>query len=406
MPVRRDPRTGRWFFRATIKTPDGKKLRLFGTPSVPGPFHDLAATRIGAVEAEQRAIREAFAPKPEPSVAKEVPAFEDWFHGAFWREWVLGRKNKPGEQYEKTVIYRCHLGPRFGKKRLDEITTQEVTRFRADLVASGDLGEKRINNILAVLSKPLRYAADCELIAKAPKISMFKVERPEIVAWDFEQYARLLTAAKADSEEWYAAVCLAGEAGLRVGEIKALRWREDVDLIARTITVHEQVSRNQTGTPKGRTRRTVPMTETLYEALKRMSFIREGCVVRNLDGTAKTDKQAVWAMARLCRLASLPVHQWHRLRHTFGTHCALFGVNPWRLQAWLGHKRIDETMLYVHVAEAHAREWPETVQNAARSEMDPDKRIIAMLAARFSRRGSHVAAATGDERDSPEMSAA
>jgi site-specific recombinase XerD len=27
-------------------------------------------------------------------------------------------------------------------------------------------------------------------------------------------------------------------------------------------------------------------------------------------------------------------------------------VNPWRLQAWLGHKRIDKTMLYVHVAEA------------------------------------------------------
>ena len=61
---------------------------------------------------------------------------------------------------------------------------------------------------------------------------MFKVERPEIVAWDFEQYARLLTAAKAEGDEWYAAACLAGEAGLRVGEVKALRWREDVDLIA------------------------------------------------------------------------------------------------------------------------------------------------------------------------------
>jgi hypothetical protein len=31
---------------------------------------------------------------------------------------------------------------------------------------------------LAVLSKPLKYAVDCELIAKAPKIGMFKVERP------------------------------------------------------------------------------------------------------------------------------------------------------------------------------------------------------------------------------------
>ena len=30
------------------------------------------------------------------------------------------------------------------------------------------------------------------------------------------------------------------------------------------------------------------------------------------------------------------------------THAALFGVNPWKLQAWLGHKRIEGTMRYVH----------------------------------------------------------
>lgn len=29
------------------------------------------------------------------------------------------------------------------------------------------LSDKRVNNILAVLSKPLKYAVDCELIAKA-----------------------------------------------------------------------------------------------------------------------------------------------------------------------------------------------------------------------------------------------
>jgi|SRR5215510_1808231 len=66
----------------------------------------------------------------------------------------------------------------------------------------------------------LRYAADCEIIAKAPKVGLFKVEWPEIVAWDFAQYARFLAAAKAESPEWYAAVCLAGEAGLRVGEVE------------------------------------------------------------------------------------------------------------------------------------------------------------------------------------------
>jgi integrase len=102
-----------------------------------------------------------------------------------------------------------------------------------------------------VLSKPLSYAAECEVIAKAPRIGMFKIDRPEIVGWDFAQYARLLATAKAEGEAWYAAVCLAGEAGLRVGEVKALRWREDVDLVARTITVNQQTCEGDTGTPKG-----------------------------------------------------------------------------------------------------------------------------------------------------------
>lgn len=129
------------------------------------------------------------------------------------------------------------------------------------------------------------------------------------------------------------------------------------------------------------------MTTTLHDALKRLSVIREGFVVRNLDGSAKTDSEARRAIERICRRAGLPVRQWHTLRHTFGTHAALFGVNPWRLQTWLGHKRIDETMLYVHVAEAHARELPEPVHEAAQTEVDPDRRIVAMLGAR----GSSVA---------------
>ena len=60
----------------------------------------------------------------------------------------------------------------------------------------------------------------------------------------------------------------------------------------------------------------------------------------------------------------------------------LFGVNPWRLQSWLGHKRIDETMIYVHVAENHRRAIPEPILEAAKAEQDPDNRILAMLGAR------------------------
>ncbi|MGE0404511.1 MAG: tyrosine-type recombinase/integrase [Kofleriaceae bacterium] len=371
---------------------------MSGTPGALGPYHDLANSKIGAQEAEGRAIAAArkgkamagtSEQKAEGEKKQELPTFSEWFHGRFWTEHVIAQDNKPSEVESKQSIMKIHLEPMFGSKRLDEIDIGAINRFRASLLQK-KLSKKRINNILAVLSKALRYADDVELIKAPRKIGLFKVERPEIEAWDLEQYARILVAAKKEGPAVYAAACLAGEAGLRVGEVKGLRWREDVDMVAKTITVNQQVRRGIAGTPKGRTRRTIPMTPTLYEALRSLEVVREGYVVldhigRGETGRAKCEENVVKRlMERLCRKAGLPESGWHRLRHSFGTHAAMFGVNPWRLMTWMGHKRVDETMLYVHVAEQHHREIPSALVKAGAREIDPDRRVLVMLSERCS----------------------
>jgi hypothetical protein len=55
----------------------------------------------------------------------------------------------------------AHLKPFFGEMRLDRIRVAEVAQFRASLVEKG-LKPKTVNNLLGVLSKPLRYAADVD----------------------------------------------------------------------------------------------------------------------------------------------------------------------------------------------------------------------------------------------------
>src|SRR5262245_49393909 len=45
------------------------------------------------------------------------------------------------------------------------------------------------------------------------------------------------------------------------------------------------------------------MTTTLYDALKRMSTVRAGFVVRNLDGSLKTDGDASHVIEWICRRA-------------------------------------------------------------------------------------------------------
>lgn len=293
---------------------------------------------------------------------------------------MIGRKNKPSEVEAKEGIYRVHLKRAFGSRKLDQIGVSDIASFRASLVQS-DLSLKRVNNILAVLSKALNYAADAELIERAPKVGLFVIERPEIEAFEFHEYGQVLEVARGCGAEWYAAVCLAGEAGLRIGEVKALAWG-DVDLIAETITVSRQIRRGVIGTPKGRTRRTVPMTRALQAALvaiRPQKVERSAFVLRNKDGGAKTDRQVRRALDKIYQRAALPEDGWHILRHTFGTHAALCGVNPWRLMTWMGHKRIDETMLYVHLAESHRRPLPEALTQAAAQASDPDKRVLLML---------------------------
>jgi len=44
---------------------------------------------------------------------------------------------------------------------------------------------------------------------------------------------------------------------------------------------------------------------------------------------------------------------------------------------WTSRERIDETMLYVHLAEPHRREIPQRVLKAGTRETDPDDRILA-----------------------------
>ena len=73
-----------------------------------------------------------------------------------------------------------HIGPALGDLRLDVVAKIEtINQFKATMLAK-KLSKKSLNNVLAVLSKALRYAHDVVLIRAPRKIGLYKVERPEI----------------------------------------------------------------------------------------------------------------------------------------------------------------------------------------------------------------------------------
>jgi len=184
----RQRRGRQWFFRTVVRLPDGRRERIFGVPKTFG----LPNTKIGAQEAERRAIERALKTGEPATTRKEVPTFKEWFLGRFWKEWVVGHRNKPSETESKESIFRVHLEPFLGSRRLDQIGHAEVAQLRASLVEK-KLSDKRINNILAVLSKALRYAEEAELVEKPPRVRLYRVDKAEIEAWSFEEYGRSST---------------------------------------------------------------------------------------------------------------------------------------------------------------------------------------------------------------------
>jgi hypothetical protein len=126
-------------------------------------------------------------------------------------------------------------------------------------------------------------------------------------------------------------------------------------------------------------------------------------------GKRVTKEMVRCAIERIAKAAGLAgrVSGWHVGRHTFGTHAAMLGANPWELMTWMGHKRLEETQLYADVARAHGRSVPQTILAAGEKETDPNRRVLAQLSARLAlppkKSGSKVAADESDREVATDL---
>src|SRR5579859_7649345 len=153
-------------------------------------------------------------------------------------------------------IYRLHLEPALGTKRLDAITTADVAALKGRLAASS---KKTANNILSVLSRALRCAVAWEVIPALPcRFGLFKLADEEMEFYEVPIYRALVEASRF-SARVHLLVLLAGSAGLRRGELRALRW-DDIDFARRQITIRSAFWQTVESTTKGNRSRIVPMT--------------------------------------------------------------------------------------------------------------------------------------------------
>lgn len=342
MPAFRDVRSGKWRYRRRICLPNGRRKRIQGTPLV----NTKRAAELAEREHIERLLDEVRNPE---SNAKEVPTLNQ-FKKEFMATYVQAN-NKPSERMTKEYMFTHHLLPVFGRRRLDEIATRDVEKFKADKLKAG-LAPKTVNNMLSCLGKTLRYAAENDIIDKIPRLRFVKVFETPFDFLDFEEYERLIEGARQDPET-FPAVLLAGDAGLRMGEIRALQWG-DLDLVAGKVLVQRTDYRGYVGSPKGGRVRRIPTTERLRKALKAARHLKGDWVFCNAKGKMWSRGEVDTPLRRARVKAGLRKFGWHTLRHTFCSHLAMKGAPVRTIQELAGHASITTTMRYMHLAESAA----------------------------------------------------
>jgi integrase len=135
----------------------------------------------------------------------------------------------------------AHFLPFFGGFGLAEIDTLRLEQFRTTLFVVGNLKPRTINGLIAVLRLILRRARlDGVSTAPDPTTSLYllPVAVRRIDCYSRAEVGALLAAMP---DRWAAVVGFAALAGLRQGEIYALR-RSDVDLSQRVIHISHSLS--------------------------------------------------------------------------------------------------------------------------------------------------------------------
>ena len=180
--------------------------------------------------------------------------------------------------------------------------------------------------MLTVLSTLLKKAVEWGELERLPcVVKLLPNPRKTMGFHDFDQYERLLTVARKRGTDAYLMVLAGGDAGLRLGEIIALEWR-DIDRAARRLTVDRSDWQGHVTVPKGGRSRQLPMTQRLTAALKSARHLRGERILCLPDGSPITRDRVIKAVRGAQRVAGIEQGV-HILRHTF---CSAFAATPLR----------------------------------------------------------------------------
>ncbi len=276
-------------------------------------------------------------------------------------EWLERQpcRDRTREKYEWAL--RQHLVPYFGRRRLDQISVDDVAAFIAAMGRKGVRGSTTLS-ALRPLSRILAHAARRGAIPVNPCSQLERGERPKL---DDQRPKRILSLdemqaviAAADGERYQCLLELLLTTGVRIGEALGLAVC-DLDRAHSLIRVEYQLGRDgdRTQLKTEESRRAIDIPPELMRRLvalvaERGALDEPGALVfASRNGSGLERKVAREALKRATKAAALapPAPSLHDLRHSHASMLIALDVPVVDVQRRLGHRKPDTTLrVYTH----------------------------------------------------------
>lgn len=252
-------------------------------------------------------------------------------------------------------LFRLRIQAKFGDKKLDAITRQEVQTFHTALLAEG-LAPASCDHHVKLIRQSLNLAVEWDMLEKNPaaKVPLFNVDnKVEHYLNDAELQRLLIVLRDPDSPR---SVCQIAmyllSTGARLNEVLKATWNQ-IDRQTRVWRIPASVS-------KSRKIRVVPLNDSALDVLAQLDtegqyehlFVNSRISTKTGEqvGTGKpyTTIMKVWGRLRV--KAGLPHLRIHDLRHQYASFLVNAGRTLYEVQQILGHSDPSVTQRYAHLS--------------------------------------------------------
>lgn len=225
----------------------------------------------------------------------------------------------------------------------DALSASSIHDYVAHLQDERQVSGSTINRRLASVSRLAKAAVSLGLLEKAAelprqregegRIRWFSIEEEEAILFTLDQWGQ--------HEERDLFIFLI-DTGARLGEALGLTWR-DIASRDRSATFWETKAGNH---------RTVPLTDRAREAIARRRQHQKPGQAGPFTAINRNTLRSLWERLRT-HLPFIGDAVMHTFRHTCASRLVQKGVDLMRVRMWMGHKAIQTTLRYSHLAPQH-----------------------------------------------------